>query len=1634
MKILPSCLGRRLPTVLLAFLLGAVAASGQSPTGAVLRLPSGVSAGWAVPATVEMIVTASGQAGFGARGGVGGIGSNGKPERGSPYFSMRVENGATFYKCDTVTGFPQRLGNSPFINRRGGSSFIAVKPTPKGNRKVWLCASVGAYRILGGVVAEWEYQIRYFSGDPDAGGVPTLEIGTVPNADVFVGEALSGCEVELKFAGLPNLVGAIGDRQRFPTGYRPNAVGTVSVAVTNLGSAAVQGPLEVGFYLSADTRLDKGTDDPLGKVTVGSVDLPPGGSLVVSGDFLTLPGVLPELPWFFLAAIDLPNAIAEENEDDNVASAPPLLPALVLDLQPFAFPEARPGRTGVVDVVVRNLGTGPFPGGDAEVDLWVQGQVSRHVLSLPKVDAGGSVARRLEGFVLPKDLFGSVQPPEGTPVTVRAELDPRDLLPDLFPSVIRADEETLVVRGFDVFGKVVTVTRHRPVPDVEVAAYLEKGFGPASPGNPVASARTDESGSYRISGLPYESYIVAAAKEDWVFSALDDFASHRIQLLDAFPGDFLVRKGEVEAFNYFGYGKVLLKSARTKYKGTPYFVAGIGLEVPFEFEVDWGSQEPGKVVLAQGDLEEAIEATGERVTKTLDVGKLFEPCEPVMARAVSAEGIESEAIDGGFVMLGKPSWLALPLLPVVGSDPLYYKLGIEFDLDTPELKKFRPEALTSIPVIGEDGAWLEWLPKVEIELRNDAIKGTLTTSGEPLKLGLGKLGKLPFAITGDLGWTHSSAECRWLFSSVAIGSRFNTPPLGFVYPLPVAWPVFLRGMVEGELTLMVGYQGEATGKPGLRFVASPKANGKFSVETGVPYLLSAGGFGGVEVGGSFEAPPGEWSGLQVTGQVGWTLTVFGYRSESSQLRWEYPPKNPGGTQAWDWESFWNQPFVPMDRSYLGRWSYLPFDDGRRARILLGADGGDAAAAPRTHVVQTAGFPESQADLCALGEDVVLAWLSDDPVRSAGNRTVAMTSRRSGGVWSAPQALANDGTGDFHPRLRQIGGDGGPLYAVWEDLKEPLPDDAGLTNLMRSLEISVARFDPVPGRWVDAERLTDNGHFDRTPRLVVRRAGNPQVFWVANPGNDLLGSAQSPNRLMTSRLEADGWTPPEVVAEVAGPLFYYDAVDSPGGLRVVLSVDLDGTPATVADHELFLVSEENGRWGPVRRLTSDAVADDSPQLVSAAGGAVWLVWLRDGEISLVADFDFGRREVAFRDEYSSNLANFRLAANAEGRLGVAWIEPSTHLADIWGVFRDAKTAVWSGRIQLTDDAPVERGLAVALTPAGRWFGAFNHVAPPPPGAFAALAQAQPVPGDEADLVVAELPLGVDVAVRGGAVKAVPPNPRPGEAVLVQFAVTNRSAWPVASVPVVLFRGDPARGGSEVARTNLAVLGGGAGIGGTLPWVIPANAATVDLWVVVDPSGTLGDRDPADNGAGVSLMRADLAVDRIYWTRASNDVVRVTAEVANLGVLPSSEAALEFRSGTAEGPPVARFPVPALAPGERLFFEVLQDLPPGGGRLEVTAALASMVHPDFDPANNAATLSIAPPRRAGWRITGLLRPAGGGFEVRFPATAGKEYILEASEDLSRWTEVKRVTPTGADGAVVDDRPGGVTSRFYRLRSGP
>jgi Subtilase family len=112
----------------------------------------------------------------------------GSGERGAPLFSQNVDKKAVFYRALTSSGVPSPA-TAGAINRRNCSSFYATVSIPDpqnqsnpNKSRTWINATGRSESFTGGFTRDWEYQVRFDSGDPFTGLGRSCTVGIVANA------------------------------------------------------------------------------------------------------------------------------------------------------------------------------------------------------------------------------------------------------------------------------------------------------------------------------------------------------------------------------------------------------------------------------------------------------------------------------------------------------------------------------------------------------------------------------------------------------------------------------------------------------------------------------------------------------------------------------------------------------------------------------------------------------------------------------------------------------------------------------------------------------------------------------------------------------------------------------------------------------------------------------------------------------------------------------------------------------------------------------------------------------------------------------------------------------------------------------------------------------------------------------------------------------------------------------------------------------------------------------------------------------------------------------------------------------------------------------------------------------------
>lgn len=163
------------------------------------------------------------------------------------------------------------------------------------------------------------------------GNVSTLDYG--PDRDLLTGKTRdyplvgsfmsdpltrSGPLDGQKTTSLPDLTSAIG-KVKLPKTIAADDQGQVQVVVRNQGNQSATEPLELSIFASTDSILDR-NDQLLSSLRSPGVNFLPSSSQTYTLDFTNPEGVAPGA-YYLITDIDGDDAIAESNENNNLASA-----------------------------------------------------------------------------------------------------------------------------------------------------------------------------------------------------------------------------------------------------------------------------------------------------------------------------------------------------------------------------------------------------------------------------------------------------------------------------------------------------------------------------------------------------------------------------------------------------------------------------------------------------------------------------------------------------------------------------------------------------------------------------------------------------------------------------------------------------------------------------------------------------------------------------------------------------------------------------------------------------------------------------------------------------------------------------------------------------------------------------------------------------------------------------------------------------------------------------------------------------------------------------------------------------------------------------------------------------------------
>jgi hypothetical protein len=1050
------------------------------------------------------------------------------------------------------------------------------------------------------------------------------------------------------------------------------------------------------------------------------------------------------------------------------------------------------------------------------------------------------------------------------------------------------------------------------------------------------SVVTNPNGVYHISNIPPGTYTLTVSMTGYVTLT---------QTITLQPGTNTVRNFRLTPVSASDFKVVDLSS---KYDGFLYYLAGTDFSVTYTATVNWGSHQPGKVrfITPKGSYD--VTTTGTTASRTFNIAADFNPCTTLRVIAIAADGTYSAEKTADFIVMA-PFMNGLPLTKTdTGSAFSYYTSSsvlmslLNEGIDAGVI----PE---TIPLFGDNGFNLTLIPNVNVSiassgktsvsmnwLNSPEIEGEV--AGVDFSLGLNNLN-----IYGD--YQYPGCYNRWSGSVGFGGHASASKSWPFLLTAgPFVIPMYTKASLELNADINIGVTSLNPVALNGQFDINPYVRG--SLGAGIDEKFAVEGWigGGADFLMQYpQTPHMKDATIYLNGGV--TVYALLWKWEQEALRWDWDLNGESLQASKIAASSTSSPRL-VSRDYLNGTS--EFGSKTNKTLLNSFKAGSESYTSSLTPLQTSIFPYSEPRLSSAGTKVSLTWLTDNTSRSSINRTMTEYSSYDGSNWSAEQPIADDGTADFSPNSLTF--DDGSVVAVWEDEKNIMPDSAAFNDMLSNLEISAAVNEPVSVTWNSSQRLTNNSYLDRSPKLAGISKNNVMLTWIANEANNVRGSSTNPNKIWCSIFNGTSWSTPLLAAQIPFGIVKYSLAYDGSLARLVMSLDTDGDSATVADHELYLLSYDNSAWGALTRLTNDTspVADDNPQVAVDPDNDFVLTWLKGSEISSVINFAMEDRTVVRGDRsYSSNLADFKQITAPDGKMALVWAEASaSNSSDIFTAVYDPIYDLWGAPKQLTSDAETEKNITAAFLGSETLVAVYNRtLMGQTPGAT--------------DLYMLTYTMGNDLALKGGSLSSTPPNPSSGDSVTLSVTAMNLGDSAQEAIPVAFFQGDPANGGAKIGETTIAgPFKPGDEQNVSINWSMPYTATPVTIYAVIDPTSAL---DPVNRGNNViskSFAIPDLSISNISWLKLTDKLISITARVTNSGSIPSAATTVTFRRDAANGTNLNSQGLPLLSAGESMDFNYIWDITGLTEQQYTVYAIADeeSVVTEFDETNNAGSSTI------------------------------------------------------------------------------
>ncbi len=911
----------------------------------------------------------------------------------------------------------------------------------------------------------------------------------------------------------------------------------------------------------------------------------------------------------------------------------------------------------------------------------------------------------------------------------------------------------------------------------------------------------------------------------------------------------------------------------------------------------WSGKKPGRYCIYQEGGKTFESQDG---VFTLDIGESFSGDGKIYAKLIAADGTESE-----------PEWLSIrvlkaeysfadkdeiPLLnetsksdilkdvPFLNNDKLSFDLGkikTTFKRDGEKARMMLGVEKDIGEKVWSDKTWKDWKKLFE---------------SQPYDLSLSQWKNVLTSDNLEIHWTSKLkadvAAYGWLENDMAADS--STPMTGgiklegsggvtfqqqyAVGPVPIyAEESFIHNL---ELEADTAYD-----------VKEQKFVGNMETEW-TPTFTVGGGVGVLHVAkvgleGKASMPvtinfPLRLSKAELSGSLSLKADVLGFKYSKEMVKGPKPPyiifedakaksvkarksdgqKSSQNTMgAYDMDSY----ALPVQILPESHWYGDKQEQARKSRA--------AASGMSEKLLQTGVSELTEPMLVQEGDTTLAVFLTEDSSRPTIHRTklVYTVYDREAGTWSEPQAVAEDGTGDFYPYLT---GKNGRIAVSWLNYDASVTNSSSMEDVFQSGEICAALWDADAGCFREASAALSSSPAAAysNARIAMDADGNLTAAGLKNTAADIFGLTGD-NILFMEGTCGNTAVHREFTLSQGLPVTY-DVSETDGVVTAAVCVDTDRDLATLEDREIYLFTSN----GKATRLTQNGSYDSAPQYARYQGETALFWYTPEGYRIL----DASGKQSLIPAEKTGISENF-MVVNGEGnQTALVWSSvDENQVYQLTASLYDEMSGRWSSKVLLSDSGESIFRPSGYYNADGEMEVLYRKGSAIGAGKLYAM---QLAPKPDIEIVDAYIKDGTEI---------------PGENTTIYAVVRNLGTEKVTKCRVAA-DGQATDVKTDILQGESALL--------EVPYTAPENISSREIVVWADVEG---DKDTSNNQFRLTAGYADVSavVTEDVWENGKT--VHVTA--GNSEAI-ATEATLEIHKNNADGELVSSVELGTLKQGD------------------------------------------------------------------------------------------------------------------------